>query len=134
MLPPFYQICFQQQLKKAEYLTLTILVFLLQIRKQVSIELLATLMPYPIMFESRRRSVQRFLKLPILKIEKLWFPLIKYILRTQFKKKQELKVAIDRTQWRDKNVFMISLIWDKRALPLKQEAIILKKATLVTTA
>jgi len=29
-----------------------------------------------------------------------------------------LKVAIDRTQWRDKNVFMISLIWDKRALPL----------------
>ncbi|WP_449420575.1 hypothetical protein [Phormidium nigroviride] len=60
----------------------------------------------------------RILKLPILKIEKLWFPLIKYILRTQFKKKQELKVAIDRTQWRDKNVFMISLIWDKRALPL----------------
>jgi hypothetical protein len=55
---------------------------------------------------------------PILKIEKLWFPLLKYILRTQFKNKQELKVAIDRTQWRDKNVFMISLIWDKRALPL----------------
>ena len=99
-------------------MTLTILVFLLQIHKQVSIELLATLMPYPIMFESRRRSIQRFLKLPILNIEKLWFPLIKYILRTQFKKKQELKIAVDRTQWRDKNVFMISLIWDKRALPL----------------
>jgi uncharacterized membrane protein len=70
------------------------------------------------MFESRRRSIQRCLKLPILNIEKLWFPLIKYILRTQFKKKQELKIAVDRTQWRDKNVFMISLIWDKRALPL----------------
>lgn len=97
MLPPFYQICFQRQLKNAEYLTLTILVFLLQTHKQVSIELLATLMPYRIMFESRRRSIQRFLKLLILKIEKLWFPLIKYILRTQFKKKQELKVAIDRT-------------------------------------
>jgi len=118
MLPPFDQICFQRQLKNAGYLTLTILVFLLQTHKQVSIELLATLMPYPIIFESRRRSIQRFLKLPILKIEKLWFPLVKYILRTQFKNKQELKVAIDRTQWRDKNVFMISLIWDKRALPL----------------
>ena len=47
MLPPFYQICFQRQLKNAEYLTLTILVFLLQTHKQVSIELLATLMPYP---------------------------------------------------------------------------------------
>ena len=113
MLPPFYQICFQRQLKNAEYLTLTILVFLLQTHKQVSIELLATLMPYPIMFESRRRSIQRFLKLPILNIEKLWFPLIKYILRTQFKKKQELKVASDRTQWRDKNVGVADLRYEK---------------------
>jgi hypothetical protein len=97
MLPSSYQICFQQQLKKTEYLTLTILVFLLQTHKQVSIELLATLMPYPIMFESRRRGIQRFLKLPILKIEKLWFPLIKYILRIHFKNKKELMVAIDKT-------------------------------------
>lgn len=64
MLPKSYQICCQRQLKNAEYLTLTILVFLLQTQKQVSIELLATLMPYPIMFESRRRSIQRFLKKP----------------------------------------------------------------------
>ncbi len=116
MLPEFYQNCFQRQLKNTEYLTLTILVFLLQTHKQVSIELLATLMPYPIMFESRRRGIQRFLKLPLLKIENLWFPLIKYILRTQFKKKQELKVAVDRTQWRDKNIFVISLIWEQRAI------------------
>ena len=26
--------------------------------------------------------------------------------------------AIDRTQWRGKNVFVISLIWDKRGIPL----------------
>jgi hypothetical protein len=44
MLPPFYQNCFQRQLKKAEYLTRQILVFLLQAHKQVSIELLATVM------------------------------------------------------------------------------------------
>jgi hypothetical protein len=118
MLPKSYQICFQRQLKNTEYLTLTILVFLLQSHKQVSIEALATLMPYPIMFESRRRSIQRFLKLAILKIEKLWFPLIKYILRTQFKKQQELRVAIEITQWRDQNIFVISLIWERRALPL----------------
>ena len=98
--------------------TLTILVFLLQTHKQVSIEALATLMPYPILFESRRRGIQRFLKLPILKIENLWFPLVKYILRTQFPQKKELKVAVDRTQWRDKNIFVISLIWEQRALPL----------------
>ncbi len=60
MLAFFYQNCFQTQLKKAEYLTLQILVFLLQAPKQVSIELLATVMPYPITFESRRRAIQRF--------------------------------------------------------------------------
>jgi hypothetical protein len=54
-----------------------ILVYLLQSQKQVSIELLATLMPYPIQFESRRRSLQRFLKLDSLNIESLWFPLVK---------------------------------------------------------
>lgn len=118
MLPVFYQTCFQRQLKDTQYLTLQILVFLLQIHKQVSIELLSTLMPYPVLFESRRRCIQRFLMLPILKIELLWFPLIKYILRTSLKKTRVLVLAIDRTQWRDKNIFFVSLIWDKRAVPL----------------
>ena len=77
MLPPFYQNCFQGQLKKAEYLTGQILFFRLQAHKQVSIESLTTVMPYQIKFESRRRAIQRVLKLQNLNIEKLWFPLIK---------------------------------------------------------
>lgn len=56
MFPQFYQIHLQQQLKNSEYLTLKVLIYLLQSQKQVSIELLATLMPYPIQFEIRRRS------------------------------------------------------------------------------
>jgi hypothetical protein len=118
MLPPFYQNCFQRQLKKAEYLTLQILVFLLQAHKQVSMESLATVMPYLITFESRKRAIQRFLKLPALKIKNLWFHLIKYILKTQFNKQKDLIVAIDRTQWRDRNIFFICLIRQQRALPL----------------
>jgi len=118
MFPQFYQIHLQRQLKNTEYLTLEILVYLLQSQKQVSIELLATLMPYPIQFESRRRSLQRFLKLPWLESDTLWFPLIKEILKAKVPKTQQLKITIDRTQWRDKNVFVISLIWDKRAIPL----------------
>jgi hypothetical protein len=69
MFPQFYQIHLEKKLKSAEYLTLNILVYLLQSQKQVSIELLATLMPYPIQFESRRPSLQRFLKLDSLNIE-----------------------------------------------------------------
>lgn len=57
MFPQFYQTHLQQQLKNTEYLTLKILVYLLQSQKQVSLELLASLMPYPIQFESRRCSL-----------------------------------------------------------------------------
>ena len=118
MLPLFYQSHLEKQLKSAEYLTLKILVYLLQSQKQVSIELLATLMPYPIQFESRRRSLQRFLKLDCLNIKSLWFPLVKKILQTKFKNSKPLKVAIERTQWREQNVFMLSLVWQKRSIPL----------------
>jgi hypothetical protein len=118
MLPQFYQLHLEKQLKPTEYLTLKILVYLLQLHKQVSIELLASVWPYPIQFESRRRSLQRFLKSDCLDIERLWFPLVRAILKEKFKKNQPLKVAIDRTQWRAKNVFVISLIWDKRGIPL----------------
>jgi hypothetical protein len=118
MFPSFYQIHLQQQLKATEYLTLKILVYLLACHKQVSLGLLASLMPYPIQFESHRRSLQRFFKLDCLQIERLWFPIVQEILKEKFKNHKSLKVAIDRTQWRDKNIFVISLIWDKRGIPL----------------
>jgi len=94
MFPQFYQNHLEKQLKPAEYLTLKILVYLLQSHRQVSIELLASFMPYPIQFESRRRSLQRFLKLDCLNIESLWFPLVKEILKAKFKKSKPLKLAI----------------------------------------
>ncbi|WP_333154269.1 hypothetical protein [Microcoleus sp. Pol8_C1] len=97
MLPSFYQIYLQQQLKVTEYLTLKILVYLLACHKQVSLELLASLMPYPIQFESRRRSLQRFLKLDCLQIERLWFPIVQEILKQKFKNHKLLKLAIDPT-------------------------------------
>jgi len=118
MLPQSYQACFQNQLKATQYVTLQILVGLLQFYKQVSIELLATLMPEPILFESRRRSLQRFLVVPQLNIKSLWFPVVKHFLRNHFKKTRTLTLAIDRTQWRNRNLFVVSLIWDQRAIPI----------------
>ena len=97
MLPSFYLLHLQEQLKVTEYLTLKILVYLLEGHKQVSLELLASLMPYPIQFESRRRSLQRFLKLDCLQIERLWFPIVQEILKEKFKNHKSLKLAIDRT-------------------------------------
>ncbi len=49
---------------------------------------------------------------------RLWFPLIKSIIYKEFKKGSRLLLTIDRTQWKDKNVFVIAVIWKKRALPI----------------
>jgi len=118
MFPQFYQNHLEKQLKPAQYHTLKSLVYILQSHKQVSIELLASFWPYPIQFESRRRSLQRFLQLDCLKIESLWFPLVKEILKAKFQKSKPLKLVIDRTSVADSNVFMLSLVWEKRSIPL----------------
>jgi len=98
---------------------LQVLVMLLQFHKTVTIEKLATLFPQPIRFESRRRSIQRFLSFPQLSIKLLWFPVLKqWVKISKFKKGKRLTVAIDRTQWRDQNLFVISLIEDRRAIPI----------------
>lgn len=98
---------------------LEILVMLLQFHKTVTIEKLATVFPQPILFESRRRSIQRFLLLPQLSIKFLWFAILKHWVKIyKLKKGKRLTFAIDRTQWRDQNVFVISLIEDKRAIPV----------------
>lgn len=64
MLPSFYQACLQAQLSSIQFITLQMLVALLQKERNVSIERLATLFAQPIQYESRRRNLQRFLQLP----------------------------------------------------------------------
>jgi len=48
----------------------------------------------------------------------LWFPVIKSIINKEFKIGSRLIITVDRTQWKDKNVFVIAVIWKKRALPI----------------
>ena len=118
MLPTFYQTHLQKQLTSAQFILLTILLSLIQSEKQVRLERLARVFPYPITTESRRRKLQRFLDLPQLTISLIWFPLITYWLTTYCSVGQTLSVAIDRTQWGCINLFTIALIWQKRAIPL----------------
>jgi hypothetical protein len=118
MLPEFYRTCLQSQLSSSQLHTLEILVWLLQFQKQVRIERLAACLPLPILFESRRRHLQRFLILPQLSVALLWLPLIKGIIRTQIKSGNQVIVTLDRTQWQANNLFMVSVIWSKRAWPV----------------
>jgi len=118
MIPLFYQKHLKSQLSLAEYLFLQILVNILQSIKNVNLERLANGIPLPIKFESRRKRIQRFLSLPNLKIEKIWLPIIKEWLSIYFTKEEIIYVAIDRTNWSRINLFMVSVIWDKRAFPI----------------
>lgn len=81
----------------------------------MQIERLAACLPLPILFESRHRHLQRFLIFPQISVPLIWLPLIKCILRTQIKPKNQIIVAIDRTKWQANNLLMVSVIWEKRA-------------------
>src|SRR4028119_931625 len=118
MLPTFYQTLLQKYLTQSQLITLKMLVWLLQNQKQVSIERLAATLPLPIQQNSRRRHLPRFLNLDALSVVLLWFPLIEEILKRQVKPKSQLVIALDRTQWKENNILMISVIYQKRALPI----------------
>ncbi|WP_392408705.1 IS4 family transposase (plasmid) [Chlorogloeopsis fritschii PCC 9212] len=118
MLATLYQKQLKSQLSLAEYLLLKILIHLLQSIKEVTLEKLANALPLAIKFESRRKRIQRFLSLPNLTIEKIWLPIVQELLATYFRDEKIIYIAIDRTNWSRINLLMVSMIWDKRAIPI----------------
>ena len=108
----------QKYLSQSQILTLQLLIWLLQVQKDVRIERLASCLPIPILYESRRKKIQRLLASSSLSLSLLWFPIIKSIVEKEFKPLERLILVLDRTQWQDNNVFMISVMWRKRALPI----------------
>ncbi|WP_017288581.1 IS4 family transposase [Leptolyngbya boryana] len=118
MLPSFYQTCLQSQLTEAQFVTLEILVELLQKERRITIERIATLFPQPILFESRRRNIQRFLSLPQLTPQAIWFPIVKQWIKRHYSGRTPLHLVVDRTQWQNHNLIMVSLVYQKRAIPL----------------
>jgi hypothetical protein len=108
MLPKFDLNHLEDRLRQAQIVTLEILVWLLQVHKDVRIEKLASHYPLPIKQESRgavlggflqglyapcRRHLQRFLALPNLSIPIIWFPLIKQIIQENCPQNKPLYLA-----------------------------------------
>ena len=48
----------------------------------------------------------------------LWFPIIEAIINQHFQVGSQLTIAMDRTQWKENNVLMVSVIYQKRAWPI----------------
>lgn len=118
MLPSFYHSILEKYLNPQQLLTLQMLVWLLQSQKQVRIERLAATLPLTILQNSRRRHIQRFLSIKALSILVIWFPIIREVISRQIKAGTQLIIALDRTQWKEYNVLMVSAIYQKRAFPI----------------
>ncbi|MBD2426287.1 IS4 family transposase, partial [Phormidium sp. FACHB-1136] len=69
MLPTFYQTTLQAHLNTQQYLTLQLLLCLLQVHRQVKLSVLASVFPQPIQYSSRKRNLQWFLILPQLSVK-----------------------------------------------------------------
>jgi hypothetical protein len=123
MISELHQKLLERELGRPQYLLLLLIVGILQKLKQVKLEILAESLPLPIKFESRRKKLRRFLRLEALKIERIWFPCLKAMLKEKdkFSVKGLVYIAIDRTSWGVINILMVSLVYDKRALPIYWE-------------
>lgn len=119
--------------------TLNLLVWLLQSQKSVKIERLAATLPLPIQQNSRRRHIQRFLKLTRLSVVILWFPLIKEIINRRISQGKQLIIALDRTQWQENNIMngkcnlpktslshLLDIIAKKRSEYLREQQTVLR--------
>ena len=95
-LPTFYISHLKSQLKRTEFLIFWLLVTILQQNRWVRLEELASQFPQKILFESRRKKRQRFLDLPQLTIEQIWWPLFSQWLTSNFSPHSMLYIAIDR--------------------------------------
>ena len=60
MLPTLYQTHLENQLKSSELLFFNLLINVVQVLKEVSLEKIATALPLPILFESRRKKFKGF--------------------------------------------------------------------------
>ena len=118
IIPELYRNFLCCYLSESQILTLEILIWLLQVHKQVKIERLAACFPVPILYESRRRHIQRFLISPKLNVTLIWLPIIQQILQTLITAGSRIIVCLDRTQWQENNLLMVTVIYKKRALPV----------------
>ena len=118
IIPDSFLASLKNYLTESQLLSLQMLIWLLQVQKQVRIERLAACLPLPILYESRRKHIQRFLELEEMSVSLIWFPIIKAILCNSIPVGDKIIITLDRTQWKNNNLLMVSVIWKKRALPV----------------
>ena len=117
-MPEFYQTHLRSCLSRTQFLLLLLLIQLLQTLKTIKFESLAANLPIPIQTESRRRKLKRFLSLSELSFERLWHPILVEQLHQTYAPGARVYVALDRTQWKQTNLLVLSWVEQRRAIPI----------------
>jgi hypothetical protein len=91
---------------------------LLQNLQTAVLEEIARRFPCPIQLRSRIKKIQRFLSLEQFNIKNLWFPILISWIEQEWQKKEIIYIIIDRSQWSEINLLMVSLIYNHRAIPV----------------
>ena len=117
-MPEFYQTHLRSCLSTAQFLLLTLVVQLLQTLKTAKLEALASNLPMPIQVKSRRRKLKRFVSVPGLSIESIWYPILIEQLQGAYAPGARVYVALDRRQWDKTNLLVLSWVQHGRAIPI----------------
>ena len=117
-MPSLYQTHLQNHFFGVSYLMVSIIIMLLQKNRWIRLESLAENFPSPILQRSRIKKLQRFLSLPVWDVKKIWFPIFKSCLENEFQSGDVLYLVSDRTQGTNVNLLMISLVYNRRAIPI----------------
>lgn len=117
-LPELYSKHLKKQFSYSQYLILVILINLLQDLHTVRLEEIARRFPLPIQLRSRVKKIQRFLSLSQFNIKILWFPILESWIKSEWQPNKTIYLVIDRSQWRRINLLMVSMVYDKRAIPV----------------
>jgi hypothetical protein len=118
MIAEQFQSELKNRLTNGEYLFLSLIIVSLQLIKKVKIGTLASSIPMPILLESRRKKLQRFLDLGKFNLETFWLSCISKLVKDRIQDGKIVYLAIDRTSWGCINILMVSLIWEHRAWPI----------------
>ena len=118
MIPKLYHAHLSKKLTHSNYLLTILLIQVVQSIKQVTLESMATKLAIPIKFESRRKKIQRFLSEDEWTLDNIWLSLVIDWIKGSVKQNKVVYLAIDRTKWQPNNILMVSMIWQKRAIPI----------------
>jgi hypothetical protein len=118
MIPKLYHAHLSKKLTHSNYLLTILLIQVVQSIKQVTLESMATKLAIPIKFESRRKKIQRFLSEDEWTLDNIWLSLVIDGIKGSVKQNKVVYLAIDRTKWQPNNILMVSMIWQKRAIPI----------------